>query len=166
MNLNKITLIVSICVISVCSCTKDKGVNSGGFSDEYLYKISKDTTDKYVYKDNTNISEFNSFVPDHGNKPYSLFMNRKAYDACTDGGKLPSGGSFPDSSLLVKYLKNATGGTLNQLVVMYKRKGTWVWAEYDPSGGVLWSYKQEAALCLTCHTATPRDYTQTFDAHP
>lgn len=153
-------------LIIFSQCTKDKGKVSDGFNDAYLYTIAKDTTGKFSYKDASNLSEFNSVVGDHGNKPYTLYMNKKANDACTASGKLPSGGTFPDSSLLVKYLKTSAGGPLDQLIVMYKRKGSWVWAEYKPNGDVIWSYKQDAALCLGCHTATPRDHTATFDVHP
>ncbi len=150
--------------IGFSACRKDQGKQPETFTDAYLYGLAKDTTGKFTYKDAATASEFISDAA-HGTKSYTLYMNKKANDACTASGKLPVGGSFPDSSLLVKYLKVAPGGALESYAVLYKLKGSWNWAKYDALGNATHSLKASSATCTGCHTST-RDLTWTFIAHP
>ncbi|MEO7363017.1 MAG: cytochrome P460 family protein [Gemmatimonadaceae bacterium] len=85
-------------------------------------------------------------------------------------GKVRSGALFPDSSIIVKELSNAS--TLVTYAVMIKMPGSasagpggWVWAEYGPTGSVKFPTASRGSACTSCHVAGT-DYTRMNDSHP
>jgi hypothetical protein len=149
------------------SCAKDKATPDTTFTDAKLFALVTDSVNEKYYKDNSNATEWASTQGAHGNLIYKLKMNAKAFDACTASGKLPQGGSFPDSSLLVKKLfTGASTGSVAGYAVMYKLGGSWNWAEYSPTGTVLFSINTDNSLCVGCHQPNSRDFARTFDEHP
>lgn len=159
-------IIVSVFLISAVlwSCTKDVGsLPVAVFDDTALYNLVKVDSGKTTWKNAANDSLFTSGA-EHGSKQYKLRMNAKAKAACTDAGKLPTGGVFPDSSLLVKQLYATPGGAVEKYAVLYKKSGAWLWAEYGVSGNVVHSFNASSATCTGCHTSN-RDKTWTFDSH-
>ncbi|MFL5752935.1 MAG: cytochrome P460 family protein [Bacteroidia bacterium] len=151
--------------IIVYSCTKDKGAISGSvLTDDLLITMAKDTSGKFLYANGAGATTFTS-DPAHNSRPYSLRMNKKAHDACTAGGKLPNGATFPDSSMLVKELRNSVSNLVEQYAVIYKMNGSWKWGEYKPDGSVDKKITDDSNFCTSCHTST-RDNVWTFDVHP
>lgn len=159
-------IIVSVFLVSAVlwSCTKDVGsLPVTVFDDAALYNLVKVDSGKTTWKNAANDSLFTSGA-EHGSKQYKLRMNAWAKAACTDAGKLPTGGVFPDSSLLVKQLYTTPGGAVEKYAVLYKKSGAWLWAEYGVSGNVVKSFNSSSATCTGCHTSN-RDQTWTFDSH-
>ena len=105
----------------------------------------------------------------HG--PFKLKVNSTASAALTDNGRLPSGATFPDGSLIVKELYS--GSTLTTYVVMkkdrdskFKSEGDWLWGEYKADGSLIYSAGKKGESCISCHTSgAVRDYTRSFDLH-
>lgn len=158
-------LIVSA-VFFFWACAKDRAVPDVTFTDAKLFALVTDTTGENLYKSSSNATQWTSTQGAHGNQFYEMKMNAKAYSACTASGKLPQGASFPDSSLIVKRLHSTSSGPVTLYAVMYKLGGTWNWAEYNPTGDVLFSIKADASGCVSCHQPSSRDFVQTFDVFP
>ena len=96
-------------------------------------------------------------------------MNAKAL-AALQNGKLPSGGTFPDGSIIFKEVQ--TNGATMIYVVLYKdssnpRAGNgWLWAEFSPSGSVAYSIDGRGAACTGCHSleqGPKNDFVRTFE---
>jgi hypothetical protein len=152
--------------IVIYSCTKDKGaLPTTPLTDELLLSWAKDTTGKFLYTSGSGSIMFTSDNI-HGARPYKLRMNKKAFDACTSGGKLPTGATFPDSSMLVKELRNTgTDNVIDQFAILYKHNGNWKWVEYKPDGTMQQKIADDASFCTSCHISN-RDNVFTFDVHP
>jgi hypothetical protein len=83
-------------------------------------------------------------------------MNEKAF-AALQNGRLPSGGVFPEGSIIFKEVIDP-GGNVSLFAVMYKerlnpfaREG-WLWAELRPSGGAAYSVTNGGSGCIACHS--------------
>ena len=96
-------------------------------------------------------------------------MNAKALTALQNG-KLPSGGKFPDGSIIFKEVQ--TNGGTTTFVVLYKDSANpqagngWLWAEFSPSGSVGYPIANRGAACTGCHSLEqgPRnDFVRTFE---
>jgi hypothetical protein len=147
------------------ACTKDVGsLPITIFNDESLVALVKNDSGKVSWKNAANDSIFTSDAA-HGTKQYKLRLNAIASAACTDAGKLPTGGVFPNSSIIVKQLYSTIGGSIESYAVMYKKDGAWLWAKYGASGNVIHSFNTNSSSCTSCH-ASDKDYTWTFDIHP
>lgn len=154
--------LISSCII-IYSCSKDKGaLPTTPLTDELLLTWAKDTAGKSFYANGSGVSTFTSDAA-HGSRPYGLRMNKKAFDACTAAGKLPTGATFPDSSMLVKELRN--NGVIEQYAILYKHNGAWKWAEYKPDGTMQQKITDDSNVCTSCHISN-RDNVMTFDVHP
>ncbi len=159
---------IIISALLICSllwaCTKDVGsLPITVFDDAALVALVKNDSGKVTWKNAANDSLFTS-GSEHGSKQYKLRMNPTASAACTDAGKLPTGGVFPNSSLIVKQLYSAPGGSVESYAVMYKKDGAWLWAKYGVTGNVIHSFTANSSVCTSCHTSN-RDLTWTFDSH-
>ena len=96
--------------------------------------------------------------------------NARAATQLDAAGKVRSGASFPDSSIIVKELSN--GSTLATYAVMMKLSGSasagpggWIWAEFGPTGTVKFPTASRGSACTSCHVAGT-DYTRMNDSHP
>lgn len=165
----KILFFVSLIIIVIASCTKDKGEieTTGITTDAKLFAYMKSQTFSYYKDDNVN-----KIVSTSGAHTASYFLkfNAKAKAALGGDGKLPIGASFPDSSLIVKELFNGAGlPTFNAIMMKLSTspfaKNGWLWAELYPDGSVVHSITKDASSCVGCHTGG-RDFLHSFDAHP
>jgi hypothetical protein len=150
------------------SCRKDKGAVDTTFSDiKFFQTIGSDTIGDGYYSDATANSVFTADAF-HGSRIYKLRLNAKGMAALTAGGKLPNGGSFPDSTLLVKELHSGTiSSPIDEYSALYKLNGAWNWARFGASGSIIFSINGDANTnCVSCHSFMARDYVRTFDAHP
>jgi hypothetical protein len=96
-------------------------------------------------------------------------MNARALSALV-GGRLPSGATFPDSSVIFKQIR--TGGVTTLYAVLFKDKDNplagngWLWAEYRPNGAVDFSITTKGSGCIGCHSreqGTQNDFVRTFE---
>ena len=82
-------------------------------------------------------------------------MNATAAGALQNG-RLPSGASFPDGSIVFKEV--LTGVSPNLYAIMYKDRANpragngWLWAEIRPDGGVIFSITNKGNGCTSCHS--------------
>jgi hypothetical protein len=134
--------------------------------EQLIFDKSTDPALSYYQNNNTLLSAA-------GNSPHGSFklrFNSVAQAALGVDGKLPTGGSFPDSSIIVKEVFN--GGSLDLYAVMMKlpshpESGSgWLWAEYEPDGDVIHAISKKGNGCIGCHAGnTNRDLVNSFDLH-
>ena len=83
-------------------------------------------------------------------------LNARAL-ATLQNGRLPLGATFPDGSIIFKEVM-ADSGVTNLYTVMYKDRGSsftgngWLWAEYSPAGGTVYSIINRGGACTGCHS--------------
>ncbi len=162
MNSTKITFslcILTIISLAVFSCKKKK-------TNEALYEDATSGSLSF-YKSKDTIWDPKGGSP-HGN--FKLKFNQTAFNALGADGKLPTGQTFPDGSVIVKEVYS--GGSLVLYAIMKKdpkskfASNKWVWGEYEPNGKVKFGVDKEGKGCVSCHTGgTNRDLTQSFDLH-
>jgi hypothetical protein len=158
----KITYTFTLIVLIIISCTKDKGAIIGQINDAFMYNLCIDTSG-YRYYQNA------LFLPPAGGSPHGIFrllFNAKAQTALdVQTGELPSNGTFPDSSVIVKEAFDAANGNRTLYAVMFKKNGAWLWGEYKPDGEIIYSVLKDAGVCTSCHNAAINDQVLTFDFH-
>ena len=72
-------------------------------------------------------------------------------------GRLPSGGRFPDGSVVFKEIRPSATASATLYAVMYKDSANalngngWLWAEYGTSGSVSFSVSNRGNACTSCH---------------
>jgi len=151
----------------IFSCGKaDSTAESSSDSDSELYEETT-TSDLVSYQDTDTTYEPAANSP-HGD--FKLKFNDVAVSAFDSSGRLPTDGTFPDGSLVVKEVQS--NGTLSLYAIMKKDSKSsvagngWLWAEYDTDGTVLSSINGKGSSCISCHSQSPhRDYTRSFDLH-
>jgi hypothetical protein len=144
--------------ILIC-CTKKQGKNpSLAYTDKSLLDSSRNTS--YTYYLNKDSLYSGAHGP-HGS--FKLRFNSIARKALTNNGKLPVGMSFPEGSFIVKDVYNG-GSAISAYAFMYKKSGSWLWAEIKPSGDRVHSVNQNPAACTGCHSQTGnRDLVVSFN---
>jgi hypothetical protein len=146
-------------IIGLSSCRNDKGAVPFQVTDKSLFELVQQTAGTGYYQNGDTLSPA-------GNSPHGNFrfrMNSVAQRVLNSSGELPSGGIFPDSSLLVKEIVNP--GPI-QYAVMYKNKNSWAWAEFKGNGEVYYSVTSNGKSCISCHSgSTNKDLVRTFDLH-
>lgn len=81
-------------------------------------------------------------------------LNRTALGALSNG-RLATGGSFPDGSVVHKEIR--MNGQTTLFVVVYKDRsnplatGGWLWAEFNPAGSAAFSIGNRGNGCVSCH---------------
>ena len=150
-----ITLIASI----FYSCTKDVGSNPMlAYTDKALYDSCRNDAAFEYYKNSSAVIQVaaGSNSP-HG--PFKLKFNKIANAALTDNGKLPIGQKFPDGSLVVKEVQPS-----GLYALMYKKSGSWLWAEIASDGTTSYSVNKDGVGCISCHSQSgQRDMVVSFN---
>ncbi|MDF2449843.1 MAG: hypothetical protein K0R26_2347 [Bacteroidota bacterium] len=128
------------------SCTKDIGYNPLiAYSDKALYDSCRNE-EAFQYYKNDPAAVYSGSNGPHG--AFKLKFNKIAQTALTDNGKLPAGNSFPDGSMVVKEVQHN-----GMYALMYKRSGSWLWAEINSDGSVAYSVNKDGgAGCISCHS--------------
>lgn len=142
------------------SCRKDVGINPLiAYSDKALFDSCRNDA-AFTYYKNSPATVYSGSNGPHG--AFKLKFNKIAVTALTDNGKLPTGKVFPDGSMIVKEVQSN-----GQFALMYKRTGSWLWAEINADGSVAYSVNKEAgAGCISCHNQSGhRDLVVTFNFH-
>ena len=157
--MTRLLAILFVFILLFHSCAKDKGPVPFQVSDRSLFELVQHTAGSGYYQSG-------AVLPGAGNSPHGSFklrMNSVAQRVLNSAGELPAGGTFPDSSLIVKELQ--LPGT-TQYAVMYKDGASWAWAELSASGNAVYSVTSKGASCIPCHSgSTNRDLVRTFDLH-
>ncbi len=137
---------IPIVFLLLLACTKRQGKNPTlAFTDKALLDSCQQMHD--YYKNDPGLLLSGSAGP-HGT--FKLRFNSIAKSALTDQGKLPANGSFPEGSLIIKDVYQ--GGKISLYALMYKRTGSWLWAEIEPGGSVHYSVNKNPSVCTGCHS--------------
>ena len=139
---------------SINSCTKEK-VAAG--TDKELYDMSKTTTGFVWYK-NANTLLGKSSGSAHPQPFLRTRYNAIAASKLDASGKIVTGASFPEGSLIVKELHdNST--TLGRYAILYKKSSRadadakgWVWGYINADGTVAESASKKGTACISCHS--------------
>jgi len=150
-------LFPAVVVILVC-CTKDQGKNPAlAYNDLALLDSCIQNHRYYKNDDQTLLSGAHG---PHGT--FKLRFNAIALKALTDNDKLPLGSVFPNGSLIIKDIYR--GNDLSLYAFMYKKSGTWLWAEIKPDKQVLHSVNGTESICTGCHSQSGnRDLVVSFN---
>lgn len=153
-----IGLVTAIFTLSVFySCTKDVAKNPLlAYSDKALFDSCKNET-AFTYYKNTSGTVYSGTNGPHG--AFKLKFNKIAATVLTDNGKLPVGQLFPDGSMIVKEVQSN-----GMYALMYKKTGSWLWAEINADGSVVYSVNKDPSVCTSCHSqAGQRDLVVSFN---
>lgn len=138
------------------SCTKDTGKNPLlAYSDKALLDSANNEAAFIFYKNDPS-----AVYPGNAgaHSPFKLKFNKVAASVLTDMGKIPVGQQFPDGSFIVKEMQSG----LNAF--MYKKNGSWLWAEVYNNGNILHSVNKPSETCTGCHNQSGhRDLVLTFN---
>lgn len=139
------------------SCRKDVGVNPLlAYSDKALFDSTKNSA-AFTYYQNAPSTVYSGTTGPHGS--FKLKFNKVAYAALTDGGKLPVGAVFPEGSFIVKEVQSS-----GLVAVMYKKSGSWLWAEMNADGSTYYSVNKDPSVCTSCHSQSgQRDLVVSFN---
>ena len=157
------TSFIFIFLLSVIySCVKDKGRNPALAYTDFGLLDSCKTNASFVYYQNDDQTIYSGSNGPHG--AFKLKFNHVAYSQLTAMGKLPVGGIFKDGSMIVKEV--ISGGIVVEYALIYKRNGSWIWAEIKPDKSVKHSVNADHSLCTSCHSqAGNRDLVDSFYFH-
>ena len=156
-------------LLLLSACTKDKITSD---EDSLLYQDVVATAVFSWYKNDPTIVASSSGSGHAGY--FRVRFNNIAVAAFDSSGKLPLGSVFPEGSIVVKELFNsASSADLREYAVMKKAPGSsnseggWLWAEYEPGGGVKYSTTNKGSSCVGCHSAQGhRDLVRLFEIFP
>jgi len=161
-NLPILLLVCSVILLSQC----EKDPDPSGIDDDTLFSLVQNNNFVYYKVSNTLLNG----AGDSPHGSFKLRFNAKAASVLDASGKLPTGVSFPDSSIVLKEVYS--GNTLQLLIPMMKlpshnqSASGWLWAEYGPSGKVVYALNKAGSGCTGCHgRSTNRDFTRSFDLH-
>lgn len=155
----KVLLAVFMAVLTATvlySCRKDIGKNPLlAYSDRALYDSAKNES-AFVYYQNSPTVHSGTNGP-HG--AFKLKFNKIANTALTDNGKLPVGATFPNGSMIVKVVESS-----GLYALMYKKEGSWLWAEINSDGSTFYSVNKDPSVCTSCHSQSGhRDLVVSFN---
>jgi len=160
-----LVLLLFSSITFLSQCEKDEA-DPSGIDDDTFFAMVQNNNFVY-YKGSSALLNAAADSP-HGS--FKLRFNAKAASVLDASGKLPSGAKFPDSSIVLKEVYS--GNTLQLLVPMMKfpshnkSASGWLWAEYGPSGKVVYALKKKGSTCTSCHGgSTNRDLVRSFDLH-
>ncbi len=100
-----------------------------------------------------------------------VLLNNVAAGALVDG-RLARGAPFPDGAIIVKEIRSTATASPNLYTVMMKNSRSalagngWLWAEYRPSGSVVYSVESRGGACTSCHlreNGSGNDLVRTFE---
>lgn len=144
-----------LCVMLFLSgCKKDDKVLA---ADVDLYEMAKETTGFVWYK-NSDVLLPKSDLSGHSEAYLRTRYNSIAATMLNASGKVQSGITFPEGSLIVKELYSSQT-SLSKYAILYKKsdhayadaKG-WVWGYIKADGSVATSSSEKGRSCIPCHS--------------
>lgn len=142
--------------------------------DAALFRVISQSEPSSSYRLFPDVDEFTDgrLVGSEAHRPVvRVSMNATALKALV-AGRLPAGTEFPAGSVLFKEVRSRIDSNPTTYAVMYKAPGDrlaasgWVWAEFSPSGSVMYSVNNQGRACTSCHLLEqgPRhDSVRTFE---
>ena len=133
---------------------------TGGItSDRALFTLVTDTQPFSAYPmfPNLNTGSDGILTASSAHQPLIRVRMNAVAAAALQNGRLPSGTTFPDGSVIFKEVLS-TSRLPDVFAVMYKDRSNanagngWLWAEYRPSGDVVFSMTNRGSACTSCHS--------------
>jgi len=154
------TIIIStaflIGIWTINSCKKEKEAIG---IDKELYEMAK-TTSGFTWFNNSSSLLNKSSGSGHPQPFLKTRYNAIAAAKLDSTGKILTGATFPEGSLIVKELHdNST--TLGRYAILYKKSGSadadskgWVWGYINSDGSVAEAASKKGSSCISCHSQT------------
>ncbi len=173
--MKKVTVFACCVAITLVAtqCKKDESKPTTPASDPNKDLFAEaNATGNYKYYKNSSTILASSPGSGHPNFMRVRF-NTIAQGALGVDGKLPSGGTFPEGSVIVKEVFSANDATTVTSWAVMKKTSTgnsangYVWGEYKTDGAVVYSITNKGANCAGCHAAAGnRDMVRLFEQFP
>ena len=136
------------------SCSKDKTLTG---IDLELFELSKESTNFSYYKNSSEILAKSS-GSGHPQPFLKTRYNQIAATQLSSSGKINPAAQFPEGSLIVKELYDASN-KLERYAVLYKKSmddnadaNGWVWGYLNANGTVAVSASKKGESCISCHS--------------
>ena len=135
-------------------------VSSSGLRDDAsLFRLVSQTDPFSRYTLLPNAEEFTTgrLNGSEAHRPVIRVSFNAVAASALQGGRLPSGATFPNGSIVFKEIKPSATAATTLYAVMVKDIGNplagdgWLWAEYGPSGSVAISVNSRGGACTSCH---------------
>lgn len=146
------TFLAGICTIN--SCKKEEQTTG---SDEELYEMAMAVSGFTWFKNSSSLLNKSS-GSGHSQPFLRTRYNSIAATKLDSTGKILTGATFPEGSLIVKELyDNST--TLGRYAILYKKSGSadadskgWVWGYINSDGSVAEPASKKGSSCINCHS--------------
>jgi len=139
---------------TINSCKKEKKAEG---TDKELFEMAKSTNGFVWYKNSSELLNKSS-GSGHPQPFLKTRYNSVAATKLDSNGKIITGETFPEGSLIVKELyDNST--TLGRYAILYKNSGSadadakgWIWGYINADGKVSESASKKGGSCIGCHS--------------
>jgi hypothetical protein len=149
--------VMTFCLVSIWtinSCKKEKEATG---TDKELYEMAKATSGFTWFKNSSSLLNKSS-GSGHPQPFLRTRYNAVAATKLDSNGKIMTGSTFPEGSLIVKEL-NDNSTTLGRYEILYKKSGSadadakgWVWGYINADGGVAETASKKGSSCTSCHS--------------
>ena len=158
---------------TVPSETGGKGAPSAISSDAELFTFVTQTQSfrSYTPFPNLDTSADGTLTASSAHQPIIRVSMNDVAAGALQNGRLPSGASFPDGSVIFKEVLG-TNGLVNVYALMYKDRlnslagNGWLWAELRPTGAAEYSVRNRGGACTGCHAlgrGQQNDFARSFE---
>lgn len=180
-------VVAVVCAASLSaavSCGKDAssptaptGTTTSGTAirdDASLFRLVSQTDPFSRYSTFPNADEFTTgrLNGSEAHRPVIRVSLNATAAGALQSGRLPAGGRFPDGSVVFKEIKPSAAAAATVYAVMLKDSGSsmagdgWLWAEYSPTGSVMFLINNRGSACTSCHQrerGPQNDLVRTFE---
>ncbi|MCB0429180.1 MAG: cytochrome P460 family protein [Flavobacteriales bacterium] len=150
--------VMGIGIIHSCK-KKEQTTDTAADTDKELYEMAKVTSGFTWFKNSSTVLSRSA-----GSGHQQLFLktryNMIAATKLDSTGKIMSGATFPEGSLIVKELFGDST-TLERYAILYKNASSadaddkgWVWGYINADGSVAESATKKGISCISCHSQT------------
>lgn len=149
--------VLAFCLVSIWTINACKKEKLAEGTDKELYDLSIDTSGFVWYKNSSSLLD-KSAGSGHPQPFLRTRYNLIAAGKLDSNGKIMTGATFPEGSLIVKELYDNTT-TIGRYAILYKKtesadadaKG-WVWGYINSDGTVAESASKKGKSCISCHS--------------
>lgn len=158
MNSKLLTVFVVLfgCTTIVSSCKKEKKAKG---IDREMYDLAAGAAGFTYYK-NSNSPLVKSSGSGHPQPYLKTRYNAIAASKLDSVGKIMTGATFPEGSLIVKDLMESTSSIV-RFAILYKKSGHadadskgWIWGYVNADGSVANAASKKGSACTGCHSQT------------
>ena len=168
--LRLLMVLAIVAVVTGVSCGKQGGTQSGtptapsapssGIRDDAsLFRLISQTDAFGRYTVFPNAEEFTTgrLNGSEAHRPVIRVSLNATAAGALQNGRLASGARFPDGSIVFKEIRPSATASPTLYAVMVKDSANslagngWLWAEYGPTGSVVFSVSNRGNACTSCH---------------